>query len=429
MSRSFISRPAPGSCLLVLLFSIVALTASLAVQGAVCAAAAEAQNALWPMFGRTAQHEGRSPVVGAQSAALAWSLEIGDTGMGASSPIVDASGTLYVTDTTGLTALTPGGVPLWNYRPGGTLSMPALGADGAIFLGTSAGLTALTAAGTPAWIYPSGQTGGPVVAQDGTVFAVGDGPAVYALRPGGALLWRRPLPGIYGVPALGPAGAVYVNGFYKLCGIEGCVPFGRLFTLDPATGRPRLVFANRSVGYFTSPPVVIPDGTIFVGTGLGALVPALYAIRPDGKLLWRHPVGGFILSPPAIGTDGTLYVGAGDGFLYALRSDGSRDWRYETEGVGGPGEGSLGMTSSPVVGGDGTIYVGSQDGFVYALDRYGFLKWRHHIAGGTGERAVIQSSPAIGWGGTLYIAGWIDNPQPTRCILFAFGPDPPAAFR
>jgi outer membrane protein assembly factor BamB len=61
---------------------------------------------------------------------------------------------------------------------------------------------------------------------------------------------------------------------------------------------------------------------------------------------------------------------------------------------------------------------------VYALNSDGTLKWSHQTVGGSGERSVIQTSPAIGGDGTLYISGWIGDPQPTMFFLYAFGPAP-----
>jgi outer membrane protein assembly factor BamB len=69
------------------------------------------------------------------------------------------------------------------------------------------------------------------------------------------------------------------------------------------------------------------------------------------------------------------------------------------------------------VGGDGTIYIGGQDGYVYALDPAGTLKWEHQTG------TVIQTSPAIGPDGTLYLSGW-QNVTIGPWILFAFGPGP-----
>lgn len=377
----------------------------------------------WPMVGRTAGHTGRSPVVGAQRAALRWSRPTAESGLRDGSPIIGRDGTLFVAEATVLTAFSPAGAPLWKYQPGANLSVPALGLGGTILVGSGAGLVALARDGTHVWTYPSGATATPVVALDGSIYAVGSGPAVYALRPNGTLRWQRALPGIRGMPSVGPDDTVYVIGVRQQCTIDVCFQFGQLFALDPNTGGPRLVYDHAAGGSIAAPAVIGMDGTIYLAAGdFGPS--AIVALRPGGSVKWARRVGGGFLSAPALGWDGKIYAGSLDGYVYALRRDGSVAWRFRTEGVGGPGEGSLGVTSSPAIGGDGTVYVGSQDGFLYALYPHGILKWRHETRGDPGERTSIQSSPAIGPDGTVYISGWIGNPQPVRGVLYAFGPGP-----
>ena len=111
----------------ILLIGVIALPAGLSGQSAApdreASAVAEAP---WPMFGRTARHEGRTPVVGVQSGVLAWTFETDRTELGATSPIVGADGALYIADAAGLTAVSATGSLLWHYRPGGRASVPAL---------------------------------------------------------------------------------------------------------------------------------------------------------------------------------------------------------------------------------------------------------------------------------------------------------------
>ena len=54
--------------------------------------------------------------------------------------------------------------------------------------------------------------------------------------------------------------------------------------------------------------------------------------------------------------------------LYALNPDGSLKWQYPTGG---------GIDSSPAIGADGAIYVGSGDDNLYSLNPDGSLKWRY----------------------------------------------------
>lgn len=56
--------------------------------------------------------------------------------------------------------------------------------------------------------------------------------------------------------------------------------------------------------------------------GIGA--GSLYAVRPDGTLLWSFSTGLQVMASPAIGSgDGTIYVASWDGSLYALDPVGS----------------------------------------------------------------------------------------------------------
>jgi hypothetical protein len=68
------------------------------------------------------------------------------------------------------------------------------------------------------------------------------------------------------------------------------------------------------------------------------------------------------------------------------------------------------IQSSPAIGPDGTIYLGSPDGNLYALNPDGAEKWAFYTG------STIQSSAAIGADGTIYIFGTDGN-------LYAVKPD------
>lgn len=109
---------------------------------------------------------------------------------------------------------------------------------------------------------------------------------------------------------------------------------------------------------------------------------------PDSETVDEHLTGGDIESSPAIGADGMIYVGSYDGYLYAIRPDMTRAWRYQTLGA---------IRSSPAIATDGTIYVGSNDGRVYAINPNGTLKWSYQTL------SPVRSSPAIGPDGRIYV--------------------------
>jgi len=80
------------------------------------------------------------------------------------------------------------------------------------------------------------------------------------------------------------------------------------------------------------------------------------------KLKWACVTGDAIFSSPAIGADGTIYVGSNDGNLYAVNPNGSK--KLMTKMNIGTGYGSnVGsnsqVQSSPAIGLDGNIYVGA----------------------------------------------------------------------
>ncbi len=89
-----------------------------------------------------------------------------------------------------------------------------------------------------------------------------------------------------------------------------------------------------------------------------------------------------------MGADRTIYIGSD--VLYAINPDGGQKWKFTT---GGP------VDSSPAIGTDGTIYVGSNDDNVYAINPDGNRKWKFTTATG----AFVFSSPAVGADGTIYI--------------------------
>jgi len=59
------------------------------------------------------------------------------------------------------------------------------------------------------------------------------------------------------------------------------------------------------------------NGTIY----FGALGGTIFALNPDGTLLWNYEVDGNVQSSPAIAEDGTIYVGSDDGSIYAIYGD------------------------------------------------------------------------------------------------------------
>ncbi|MEF8874404.1 MAG: PQQ-binding-like beta-propeller repeat protein, partial [Candidatus Thermoplasmatota archaeon] len=81
--------------------------------------------------------------------------------------------------------------------------------------------------------------------------------------------------------------------------------------------------------------------------------------------------------------------------------NGNERWSFDLGGE---------IQSSPAIGEDGTIYIGSRDGNLYAVNPDGTERWTFE----TGD--MITSSPAIGEDGKIYIGSRDGN-------LYAVNPD------
>jgi outer membrane protein assembly factor BamB len=66
---------------------------------------------------------------------------------------------------------------------------------------------------------------------------------------------------------------------------------------------------------------------------------------------WQFTATGAITGGLALGDDGTLYAASEDGFVYALDSSGSLQWKFNA----GP------MLAGPTIDTDGTIYVSNKE--------------------------------------------------------------------
>lgn len=180
-------------------------------------------------------------------------------------------------------------------------------------------------------------------------------------------------------PAVAPDGTIYFG--VEVGSSSSTTPSGRLFALTPS-GAPKWAAPFTAPDWVDSTPAVAADGTIYFGCWNGYL----YALRADGTKKWEFQAGSFVASSPAIGTDGTIYVGAGSN-LIAVNPDGSLKWSYPAADW---------IDSSPAIGPDGTIYVGSWDDNLYAVHPDGSEKWRFTADDN------ISTSPAIAADGTIY---------------------------
>lgn len=250
------------------------------------------------------------------------------------------------------------------------------------------------------WQYrnAAGRTG-VTVGPDGHVY-VGDGrqPITKLHKDTGLVIWNSGAGTYYGqadksTPSLGADGRVYM-------GERG----NNLLTVDMANGDLLLKKKIRHDGDIRTSPLILDDGSIFhcsgaLGHGWCYSMRADAPSRPNDPYHWFNPLKGSILNvAPALSHDGEMiYVSLDRRRVVALTAEfGIEQWRvtHTRRGSGG----SV-ADHSPVVGADGTVYFNGRDGISAINPADGSLIWQWSMPG----REPIQSRPALGSNGTLYV--------------------------
>lgn len=289
--------------------------------------------------------------------------DVGGNGV-PSTPAV-ADGTLYFVsngvdsaDSSFVHAVSTDGDEQWRTETTVVQCSPAV-ADGLVFVrGPGGDLLALDAAtGAEQWSHDgyTGYEGSPTVA-DGTLYVPSREQAgtLLALETTtGEQQWAAnvDLPG----SAIQMTAAAVANGVAYF-GVGTDAGVGGLFAVDAATGEQLWHHDFDSVMNLSTPTVV--DGQVFFSTDV-----ALHAFSSDGTRQWRLDTEGFTPNyfteqSPAV-ADGTLYFPDGTGLLAVDADAGERQWRFDPPAVT--------VASSPVVS-DETVYVGTEAAGLYALD-------------------------------------------------------------
>jgi peptide/nickel transport system permease protein len=113
--------------------------------------------------------------------------------------------------------------------------------------------------------------------------------------------------------------------------------------IGPTSPESRLFFEDESG--FTGVPVVAPDSTIYIQSFGGQL----YALDPDGEIIWQVTLPGTPVGTPAINSDGEVLATDNEGNLSAYSPTGELLWQFQPENP-------IKAISGPSLGIDGTIY-------------------------------------------------------------------------
>ncbi len=220
---------------------------------------------------------------------------------GCLNPALGSDGSIVLATTSGMIyCLSYTGEERWRYQVRAELSSsPSIGEDGTIYVGTTdRRLLAVNRDGSNKWEIelPAG-VGTPAIDHEGFLYVGAAG--IHRISPQGVLLWSYAIPADTADPVLRSDGAI----------IAGAAN-GRLYAISPGG---RLIWSSPLHAPIPFPAVLGDDGTAYVCTDSTQIA----AVSGSGLILWRfrakQPVG-----MPTIGRDGIVLVGAEDWILYAL---------------------------------------------------------------------------------------------------------------
>ena len=362
----------------------------------------------WPMYCHDVRHTGRSPYSTINSQDEIWRFKEHMNYFVLGSPIVSNDGTVYFGGLSYFYALYPNGTLKWRYDEIGSYvwSAPAIDENGIIYVGDGHGfLHAINPDGSKKWSrYFANDIGSsPAIGDDGTIYFGDSDNYINALySSNGSVKWRYKTGlVVYSSPAIGEDGTIY-------CGSHDTY----LYALYPNNGT--LKWRYKTGNWIRTSPCIADDGTIYVVS----LDNYLHAVNPNGTRKWRVDVGAG--TSPTIGLDGTIYAGYEE--LHAINPiNGSVKWKFN------PGSGRTIRGATPCHSLEGIIYFGTyigsdSGGEIIAVNPDGTERWREKIA-----NRHVDSAPAIGSDGTIYVGSACSTPGDYCGYLHAFGKIDPNA--
>jgi outer membrane protein assembly factor BamB len=203
-----------------------------------------------------------------------------------------------------------------------------------------------------------------------------------------------------------------ISGSVLLVGTSGHENAHRLYALDLQSGARQWVVPLD--GVLKSEIAVDEDGIAFFST-----VDTLYAVDTgDGTFATYPEVVGF--GAPALGLDGSVYVCSSSGALVALDAHLEEQWRHDL------GVSDIGPCFPAVDPDNGNIYLPvPREAVLAAFNASGSPLWQV-------QTNWSESSPSIGWDGTIYLGAADLDRGGTNCdaverssdgLLYAINPD------
>jgi len=290
---------------------------------------------------------------------LKWKIYLEDSIV--SSPAIGSDGTIYVGAYKYLYKLNTDGKIIWKAQIGDeVLSSPVIGKDGTIYIGadsykigsSNGWLCAVGANGSVKWKFKmigNPEWSSPAIDDDGTVYIGTDYGIIYAINPDGSEKWKfQAGDDIFASPTIGDDGTIYVP----------CDDSVYALNKD---GSEKWKFSPEDSALMDSDISIDKNGNLY---GIYETEPDkegnttyyLFALNPNGDLLWRFAGGGEGYSS-SISYDGTIVFGDSNGIIHAVKN-GSELWNFTAEKY---------IIATPTIGANNTVYVGDSSGYVYAL--------------------------------------------------------------
>jgi outer membrane protein assembly factor BamB len=281
-----------------------------------------------------------------------WTVPLGDRAYG--TPLVDGDGNIYLgSDAKLFYAIAPSGSIKWKLEVDGEADTSAVfDGKGRLVFGAGSTLYAVTAQGTAVWRFRAGGKifSSPAVTDGGVlVFGAQDG-RLYGVDEGGNRVFSTDLGGDVDASPATEGSAIYVG-----------TDRGEVVKLDE---RGQIVWRVVVGGFVRGALSIARGGDVLAG--VYGPSPRVVRVTPEGAVAASFAIQG--TGAPEFGVHGapleddahSLYFGAQDDALYAVGPDGALLFRFET---GGDVDAPATLLS------DGSLVFASDDGKVYYLAR------------------------------------------------------------